>query len=129
MDVRKNFCSGITPQLMDLQPIMIHHRIYLIAEYAHKENKVWSDDASCRVPDLISVLFKLHKPKSAGLFNSIRWYITSNFKLLSQTLFEKIDLTIMDLSENLCPGIMPKIINLTANNDTSSNLSYYREYI
>ena len=72
MDVKKNFCSGITPQLMDLQPIMIHHRFYLIAENAYKEEKVWSDDASCPVPDLISVLFKLHKLKPAGLFNSIR---------------------------------------------------------
>ena len=39
MDVKKNFCSGITPQLMDLQPIMIHHRFYLIAENANKEKK------------------------------------------------------------------------------------------
>ena len=91
---------------------MIHHRICLITESTYKEKKVWSNDASSRLPDLISVLSKLHKPKSAGLLNSIRWYVTSSFKVICQTFFEKIDLTIMDLRRNLCRGITPKIINL-----------------
>ena len=74
--------------------------------------KLWSDNASSRVPDLIFVLFELHKLKSLGLLNSIRWYITISFKVLSQILFEKIDLTIMDLKQNLCPLITSKIIDL-----------------
>ena len=48
------------------------------------------------MPDLISVLLKLHIPKSLGLFIFIRLYIISSFKVLCQTLFEKIDLTIME---------------------------------
>ena len=56
---------------------------------------MWSNDASSRKPDLISVLFELHKPKLLGLFTFVRWYITSSFKVLCQTLLEKIDLSIM----------------------------------
>ena len=72
MDLKQNLCSLITYKIIDLQPIMIHHRICLIAESAYKGKKLWSDDASSRVLDLISVLFELHKLKSLGLFNSIR---------------------------------------------------------
>ena len=36
----KNLCPGITPKLINLQPIMIHYRTSLIVENAYKENNV-----------------------------------------------------------------------------------------
>ena len=100
MDLKQNLCPLITWKIFNLQPIMIHHRICLITESVYKE--MWSDDASSRMPDLISVLFELHKTNSLGLFNCIRWYITSSFKVLCQIIFEKFDLTIMDFKQNVC---------------------------
>ena len=73
---------------------------------------MWSDGASSRMPDLISVLFKLHILKSLWVLTFIRGYVSSSFKVLYQISIEKVDLTIMELKQNLCPGVTSKLIDL-----------------
>ena len=89
---------------------------------------MWSNDASSRVLDLISVLFELHKEKSPGLFNSIRRYSASTFKVLCQIPFEKIDLTIMERAAAAYARAVHKV-SIRLGCPTNSNFFYVRYVI
>ena len=56
-------CSGITPKIINLQPIMIHHRIFLIAESAYNEKNCGrtTHQVACRIR--FHALFLTHTKK------------------------------------------------------------------